>query len=321
MINTVYLSLKNFWNEDLINKLVILSFVALVMVGLAFGGYYYWDRYVHLGDRSPLELGVETLEEMVRENPQDPDARIALAQYYFDNGAYNRAIEQVEQVLAAYPENDNALFILGISRVQLGQPEDALAPLEQFVAIRSESPNANFDTVLETALYYMGVSYLNLERTDEAIQSLEDALVIGTSDADAMYMLGLAYARKGEHELAIEQYSNAVRFVPDFTEAYQGMIESYSALGQPDHEAFARGMKAFSLQDYDTARKYLESAVGGLPDFAPVYLGLGLVYEQQGDYPAAQENLERVLALDTNNYMANHALGRIEHLMEEQGNP
>lgn len=301
-----------------LSRMVWLTLAAVFIVIVAFSGYYYWDRYVYLDDQSPLEIGVEHLEAMVRENPEDPQARVALAQYYFENGVYEKAIEQAQQVLAAYPDDDNALFVLGMSYIQSGQTEAAFEPLLQFTDSRRESPMARSDTVLQTALYFLGQSYVETNQPDKAVEVLKEALLINAADADAMYQLGLAYALQGQHEEAITQYEEAVRFVPDFIEAYQGMIASYGALGMTDHVAYARGMEAFSLKDYETARTHLDAATANLPDFAPAFVGLGLVQEQLGDLQGAQTNFEYVLELDPGNFMATHALGRVQLRLSEQ---
>ena len=99
-----------------------------------------------------------------------------------------------------------------------------------------------------------GESYVKLNQPAEAIPVLEAALVINRTDADALYQLGLAYQASGQPQTALERYHQAVRLVPDFVQVYQGMIESYSALGQPHPVAYARGMEAFCLQDYEAAQ-------------------------------------------------------------------
>ena len=300
-----------------LSRLVKLTLAALLILIVVFGGYYYWDRYIYLGDRSPLDVDVEHLEEMVRENPEDPEARIALAQYYYESGVYEQAIEQIQQVLVAYPDNSSALFILGMSYIQSGQTETALEPLEQFATSRQESPMAQSDTTLETALYFLGQAYVQTNQPDKAIMALLKALEINHTDADALYQLGQTYAMKGQHDLAVQQYQDAVRFVPDFTEAYVGMAESYQAQGMQGHVTYALGMEAFSQKDYENARTHLESAVADLPNFAPAYLGLGLVQEQLGDLQKAQANLEHVLDLEPGDFLANHALGRIQLMLSE----
>ena len=178
---------------------------------------------------------------------------------------------------------------------------------------------ANIDTVLETAYYFLGECYMKLDRPDEAISVLEAALDISHTDADALYQLGLAYQATGRPKAALEQYRKAVRLVPDFAEVYTGMIESYSALDQSEHLAYARGMQAFCLQDYGTAQALLTQAAEALPEFVPAFLGLGLTYERLGELQAALTAVQRAVDLDPNDLAARQALGRILAATREEG--
>ncbi len=298
-----------------IQRLIWLVLAALATSLVLFGGYYYWDRYVHLGDKSPLELDIEQMEEIIRKDPQNPEARVAIAEHYLNQGMYPEALDQTKQVLSAYPENESALLVSGIAYVRLNQPEAALDPLEKFTALRKDQPMAGADTILEAAYYFLGESYVKLDRPAEAITALEAALAISSTDADAIYQLGRAYQANNQPEAALERYHKAVRFVPDFIEAYSGMIESYSTLDQPDFVAYARGMQAFSLQDYGTAQTHLEHATKALPDFAPAFLGMGLTCEKLGDSEAALDAIQRALDLNPNDFAAQQALGRIQAAM------
>jgi tetratricopeptide (TPR) repeat protein len=97
------------------------------------------------------------------------------------------------------------------------------------------------------------------------------------------------------------------------------MIESYSALDQPDYVAYARGMQAYCLEDYGTAQTQLTRAVEALPEFGPAFLGLGLTHERQGDLQAALTAVQRAVDLDANDLAARQALGRILAVMDTQG--
>ena len=299
-----------------IQRAIWIVLAALVASLALFGGYYYWDRYIRLGDKSPLELSVQSLEQAIQKDPQNPDTRVALAKYYLEQGLYQEALDQTKQVLSVYPEHEGAMLVSGIAFVRLNQPEAALEPLEKFVAARKDQEMAKVDTSLEAAYYFLGESYVKLNRPAEAIPVLEEALTINRTDADALYQLGLAYQANGQPEAALERYQQAVLFVPDFTEAYSGMIESYSALNQPDYVAYARGMQAFTLQDYKTAQTHLEYATQALPDFAPAFLGLGLTYEKTGTLDAALTAIQRALDLDPDHFAARQALGRIQAALE-----
>jgi tetratricopeptide (TPR) repeat protein len=242
-----------------------------------------------------------------------------MAEFYLGQSLYQEALDQTTQVLRLYPENEGALLVSGIAYIRLDQPEAALDPLEQFVATREEGEMARTDTRLEMAYYFLGESYMKLERPAEAIPVLDKALVINRTDADARYQLGLAHQANDQPQAALEQYHEAVRFVPNFTEAYSGMIESYAALDQLEYVAYARGMEALTLQDYETAQTHLEHATQALPDFAPAFLGLSLTYEKLGQLEAALATIERALELEPDDFAAQQTFGRLQATMNTEG--
>jgi len=283
-----------------------------------FAGYYVWDRYVHLGDQSLAEMNEARLEGAIHLDPRDPEVRITLAESYLGMGQYAGALEQAEQVLDLYPEHEAALLIAGIAHARLNQPDRALGPLQRFVALRKEQPMARSDSALETAYYFLGESHMSLGQPAQAIPALEGALMINAVDADALFQLGLAYYATGQPEMALQNYRQAVRLVPDFAEAYQAMAEGYAVLGQDDHAAYARGMAAYSQRDYRSAVSYLEQSTQVLPEFAPAFLGLGLTYERMGRLPAALAAVQRAVDLDPNDFAAQQAMGRIQATLDSQ---
>jgi tetratricopeptide (TPR) repeat protein len=304
---------KKYLNDTrLISQLVRIAFLALIVLALGFAGYYYYDRYVHVGDQSPVERSVSVLEDAVRKEPKDPERRIALAETYLQNKNYAAAMDQAQQVLKSLPENDRALFVMGLSNVFQDKRQEALPFLEKFVEIRGKADTAGSDMGLETGLYFLGESYNKLKRGPDAIVVLTKALKINSADADAMFQLGLAYASSNEHKKALEQYQDAVRFVPDFAEAYQAMSASYAALNEADNLTYANGMVSFSKKDYPAALNQLKESVQKLPGFVPAYIGLGLTYEQMGDLASASQTLEQALQIEPDNFTAAQTLGRIQ---------
>jgi len=299
-------------DTQLLKRLVWITFAAFLLGVTAFSGFYYWDRYIHLGDTSPIEKNIAHLEKLVRENPQDAGTRLALAQYYLENAMYAQAIDQAQQVSKAYPDNDGALLISGIAYTHTGEPEAAIEPLEKFAEIHRKSEMAHIDSGLETALYFLGANYVKLNQSEKAIVVLTEALSINRTDADAMYQLGLAYAQQGQHEQAVEQFQNAVLFVPDFSEAYSHMAESFTALGKTDYAAYARGMEAYAMEDYTSGRQQLELVSAKLPNFLLVHIGLGQIYEQLGELQLARQSYERALEIDPINFTASNALARVK---------
>jgi len=295
-----------------LDRLNILMLVALLGLSVVFGAYYLWDRYVHPGDMSPIDLGIAHLEQVVQTNPDDQDARLSLIQYYLDSENYSEAIEQSQQVLNAYPDNPGANLLLGIAYTKTNQNQMAIDTLQRFSTLRRETQEIERDTILETSLYYIGQNYLSLNQHVQAIEALSEALEIDRTDADAMYLLGNAFVQGGQYEEAIDSYLNAIRFVPDYAEAYHGLSTCYTELNQPEMASYAQGMEAFSQRDYNQARQILEETAVQLSDVPEFLLGLSLTYEQLGENQLAKEKIQRVLELDPNNIGAQSALMRIQ---------
>lgn len=296
----------------MLDRLNILMLVAILGISFVFGAYYFWDRYLHPGDMSPIDLGIAHLEQVVQANPDEQEARLSLIQYYLDNENYPEAIEQSQQVLNAYPDNPGVLLLLGIAYTKTEKNQLAIDTLERFSALRREAQAIEKDTILETSLYYIGQNYLVLNQHVQAIEALSEALEIDRTDADAMFLLGNAFIQGGQYQQAIDSYLNAIRFVPDFAEAYHGLLLCYTELNQPEMALYAQGMEAFSERDYNQARQMLEQAAAQLKDVPELYLGLSLTYEQFGENQLAKETIQRVLDLNPHNIGAQTALMRIQ---------
>jgi len=301
-----------------IQRITWITLVALIASVALFAGYYIWDRYVHPDDRSPAERNIESMEQVIRQDPQNVDARVAVAEQYLAAAQYTKALEQAQEVLSLYSDNAGALLIAGIAQTRLGNPDAALGHLGKFVALHQGRPMAKADLALEAAYYFSGESHLQLNQPAKAIAVLEAALAISPTDADALYQLGLAYQANGQSELGLEQFQKAVRFVPDFAQAYHGMAASYSALGQSSGVTYAQGMELFSLRDYRNAQTHLESTVKALPDFAPAHLGLALTYEKRGQLELALAAIQRALELSPNEFAIQQAHGRIQAALDSQ---
>ncbi len=310
------LSKKETLSTRNIRRAIIIVGVLLLIVIAAFSAYYYWDRFWPRGEQSPVESAIQEAEQAVRENPQDPELRLALSRIYYENRMYPEALDHAKQVLSVAPDSENALLIAGLSNIRLSQPADAIPLLERFIDLRKNSAVARSDMLLELAYYFVGESYVKLGQHAQAIPPLQAALQITPTDADALYQLGLAHQALGQCDEALENYQKAVRLVPDFTEAYQAMADCYAAQNKPGLVKYAQGMQAFGKKDYSAAKTLLMDAVQNLPDYVPALLGLGLTYEKLGDFNAAQEVLKQAMMRDPHDLAVRQALGRVQSSLD-----
>jgi tetratricopeptide (TPR) repeat protein len=85
----------------------------------------------------PIDSGaiVKQLEDMAAQNPKDPDVRLKLADFLYDQKQYSKAVEWYERALELDPKNVNARTDLGTAYFYLARPQDALREYDKSLAI------------------------------------------------------------------------------------------------------------------------------------------------------------------------------------------
>ena len=81
------------------------------------------------------EARVQQYQTIVDNDPRNVEARVQLANTYFDGERYQDAIKWYEEVLKLDPRNVNASTDLGVSYYYLNQPDRALKQFERSLAI------------------------------------------------------------------------------------------------------------------------------------------------------------------------------------------
>ena len=297
-------------------RILVLTGIVLVVVAASFAGYYYYDRY-YRPQPKVAEMGLAEAEQAVRDNPNDPDKRLVLAETYLVNRRFDDALTIANQVMANYPENQHAWLLVGVVNNLKGNYQDAVGPLQKYYDANKETDMPGLNKALQSATYYLGDSYLKLNELDKAVPVLEMSVKWTQTDSDAIYKLGMAYIGIKKYEQAVTQFQNATLFVPNFTEAYEGMATAFEALNDTDYAGYARGMVAYSKKDYKTALDLLLKAAQAKPDFIPVFNGLGLTYEATDDLKNAKLSYEMATKLSSNDYTATTGLQRVNALLNK----
>ncbi|MEI6289221.1 MAG: tetratricopeptide repeat protein [Chloroflexota bacterium] len=305
-----------FSSTQQLQRIVILTGVVLILVIVSFAGYYYYDRF-YQGQPKIVEKSITQAEQAIRDDQNNPDLRLNLAEMYMTSTMYDKAIEQITYVMINYPENQRAWFLSGVVNTLNKNYAEAISPLEKYMEAHKDDPIPGLDKTLQSAAYYLGVSYLGLGQPDLAIVPLEKAVDWSKTDSDAMYQLGLAYLRVNKYKESVSMFQKAVLFVPNFTEAYQGMQAAFDAINETDYSNYAQGMIAYSQKDYTKAIEYLQKAALAKPEYTPVFDGLGLTYEGMGDLKNAQTSYEMAVKLDPSDFTATTGLDRVKTLLNK----
>lgn len=299
-----------------LQRIVILTGVILVLAIGSFAGYYYYDRFYQTQPKI-VEKSIAQAEQALRDDQNNPDLRLNLAEMYMTSMMYDKAIEQIIYVMINYPDNQRAWFLSGVVNTLNKNYVDAIPPLEKYLEAHKDDPIPGLDKTMQSAAYYLGVSYLGLGQPDQAMAPLEKAVEWSKTDSDAMYQLGLAYLRVNKYKESVSMFQKAVLFVPNFTEAYQGMQAAFDAMGETDYSNYAEGMIAYSQKDYSRAVEYLQKAAIAKPEFTPIFDGLGLTYENMGDLKNAQISYEMAVKLSPSDFTATTGLDRVKALLNK----
>jgi tetratricopeptide (TPR) repeat protein len=312
------LAIQNLLTDTRLLKRLIIALGALLVVSvIGFGGYYYYDRFYSAKPKA-MDLTIQKAEQDLIQDPGNNEKRMDLAQLYLVNNRITDAIRYTNQVLLSDPNNQRGWLVLGLSYALKGEPASAIEPLQKYYDANKESDMPGLNRSLQSAAYYLGDSYFQLGKTDQAVEPLENAVRWSKTDADAMYKLGQVYTTLKKYDDALQMFTYATAFVPDFQEAYEGMAKVFTQTQNPDLFNYAQGMVAFSKKDYKTAIDLLLKSAQAKSDFAPTFAGLGLTYEASGDLQKSIGAYEAALKLDQNNLTAQQGRQRVEVLINKK---
>jgi tetratricopeptide (TPR) repeat protein len=163
-----------------------------------------------------LEMGaygqaVETLNQVIKLNPNDGMAYAKLGFAYFGLRKYKEAVVGLNMAIGIKPEvvDAEAYYRLGYSYSELRKHKDAVDALKKALyATREEAINndqASPGVPIWQIQYSLGLAYDNLGRYQEAIKELSEAVKLNPQLAEGYYVLGLAYLGRGDRSSAQKQ--------------------------------------------------------------------------------------------------------------------
>ena len=187
-------------------------------------------RHIHTEDDDPKRLA-------------HLDAAIHRGADLHRRGRPREAIDVYRDVIAERPDLELAHRHLAHLHWSLGEAEEAVATLRRVQDAGIASP---------AAAGQLGMYLAESGAVDEAVPLLE-ALMAGGGppDVDPLNALGIAYARRGDHERALETFERVIGLDPDSTLVPDALLRL--------------GTELVDAGDLGAARFYLERFVGTAP--------------------------------------------------------
>jgi tetratricopeptide (TPR) repeat protein len=303
----------------LLDRAIIWSAILLIVSIAAFGTYYYFGQQGSTPptDQEIMQRQLSQYEQLVRDDPNNINDRLALADTYYGLKRYSDSITQYEAALAINDQSTLGQVGLGQAKLAAG---DLAGASESFQKVIDQSQNSDIaGQLVQSAHYYLGSIALNQQNPDEAIQQLTEATTIEKSDSDAWYLMSTAYLQIGKLDDAVNALTQAVLFVPNFTVAYEKLALVYDQKGASGEALYARGMVAYSQGQLDDAATQLQAAVNASPTLVAAYSGLGLVRESQGQPDAAMAAYQQALQLKPDDFNAVNGVARLNGSADSSG--
>lgn len=301
--------LSNISDQTLRRAIRVLALI-LIVGTIAFIAFYTIDRWL-VARPAIIDQQVAAFEQTVRANPNDLAVRGQLADTYVRKGRFQDAVTQYDAILATGKGQELAHFGRAAAYVGLGRLDDATSDYQFVVDFAKDGEMANVDTTLEAAYYGLGSIAMKQSRPADAITHLQKALAITRSDADALYLIGTAFVATGESDKAITVLRASVVFVPfGWSEPYVALKDAYTASGEAALAAWAQAMADLNSGKADLAKTELTALVDGEAGLDAA-VGLGLLYEVQGDTGSASTWYSKALAIQPDNNAARLGMTRV----------
>jgi tetratricopeptide (TPR) repeat protein len=245
----------------------------------------------------------EVNQQILKDNPNDSDARSLEASFLLDKGDINRALTELQSVVTRSPDNPVARYNLGRAHIAKGEWEQARQAFQKAIELRPDYMLArlalaqllvtrgDFDAALKSAQ-----EILKFDRQNKNAQLIESAAFLGekkygdsrallngmlaknANSPDVLFQLGVVDLAEGKYKDANESFKRTYELNPTNSRGLMGMVETDMAENKPDE-----------------AIKTLEAEAAKAPNRLDVQLALGNTEVRAGRYDLAIGYFQRVL--------------------------
>jgi tetratricopeptide (TPR) repeat protein len=242
------------------------------------GAAFFWAGYP--------EQALVYLNEVIREQPDNGKAQLAVGYIQMDAGRDALAREHLERAVLLLPNDPDTWIYLGRLEAAVKQYRAAMKDFEKALQL---DPKSSF------ALLSSGQTHVALGDDAAAETLFRRALANESSAADAATQLGLLLVRQNRLDEAREAFQKAITAQRDHVWAINNLGVLY--------------MQMHKVEDAVAAFKY---GIEVAPEDEISYLNLARVYAREGDRMKAREVLRQLLARKPSNAAAIKSLRELE---------
>ena len=201
---------------------------ALICVGLLPAQRTPLDSAWELVAQGKRQEAVRVLEQILKTNPRDGDARLLLGSILAEEGKRAEAIRQLSEAVRLLPKSAMAHNALGEALNSAGDLKQARGAFEKAVALDPKFAQAHAN---------LGHVLIQSGESDRAAQELDRAIALMGQAPDAafpLYLRAKVYTDQDDPEKAAAALKQAVTLQPDFAEAWSDLGQARKTLLDDD---------------------------------------------------------------------------------------
>ena len=227
-------------------------------------------------------LGLRKIDEAIREfkiardlEPQTEEAHLSLGIAYRKKGDLRGSLEELEEVVKIRPKWSTGHYQIGETLFAMEEYDRAL---KRYRKAEKLSPNPAF------VRKRIGDVYMAQKRFPQAISVYKDILESPQADPKIFDLLGTAYERGGQVELAQKTFEEMCQKYPESSFAFYRLGLFYG----------------FVKKNYDEAIHQFKTALSISPENANILRALSIAYNQKGDKTNAIETAREIVKVRPN---------------------
>lgn len=132
----------------------------------------------------------------------------------FEQGQYDKALQQIDKAIQKSPENPDMYSTRGVF---LHKMNDVVHAIEAYKMALKVAPDHTFSH------YNLGLIYMKQNKTLQAIQEWESVIKIKPRDTDAIFNIAVALSHLGKSKQAIPFYQKVIEICPEHVQAHQNL--------------------------------------------------------------------------------------------------
>lgn len=211
---------------------------------------------------------IENLQNILKNDPSNFQARRELSILLADNGFNEEALSNMQYLEKYFPEDAELEYNLGILYEKLKDFDNARKSYEKAIKI---SPQEDF-------YYNLGEVLVELKEWDKALNAFNTVLKSDPKDGNCYFNIGLCYFKKDEINRAMDNFQKAVELNPKDVYAYFYLGYIYQN----------NGLTNFAIDSY---KKVLAIS----PDYSWAYFNLAFISFKNENLEDAKYYLQKTV--------------------------